>query len=117
MCVANNHLHSLPSTSALQTPSGTSTPGSPAVKPADATAKPGMNENLKLENGLSVQVISSISTSTDPLSSVPPSGPLHRKAISVDAEGTRFQNQSAPKPEVFPANYPLALRTQEAQFR
>jgi hypothetical protein len=83
----------------------------------DATAKPAVNENLKPENGLSAQVVSSLSTSTDPLSNVSPSGPLHRKAISVDAEATRLQNQSTPKPEVFPANYPLALRTQEAQFR
>jgi hypothetical protein len=110
-------LHSLSSTSALQTPSGTSTPGSPAFRPTDATAKPGVNENLKPENSFSAQVVSPISTSTDPLSSVPPSGPLHRKANSVDAEATRLQNQSMPKPEVFPANYPLALRTQEAQFR
>jgi hypothetical protein len=117
MRVANNQLHSQPSTSALQTPSGTSTPGSPASRPVDITAKPGVSENLKPENSLSAQVVSSISTPTDPLFSVPPSGPLHRKAISVDAEATRLQNQSAPKPEVFPANYPLALRTQEAQFR
>jgi hypothetical protein len=75
-----------------------------------------VNENLKPENSFSAQVVSP-STSTDPLSSVPPSGPLHRKANSVDAEATRLQNQSMPKPEVFPANYPLALRTQEAQFR
>ncbi len=110
-------MHSQSLTSNLQTPSGTSTPGSPAAKPVDTTTKPGINENLKSENGLSAQVISSISTSTDPLSGVPPSGPLHRKAISVDAETIRFQNQSAPKPEVFPANYPLPLKTQEAQFR
>ena len=118
MCaVANNQLHSQPSTSSLQAPSGTSTLGSPASRPADATAKPGGNENSKPENGLSAQITSPISTSTDPLTSVPPSGPSHRKAISVDAEATRLQNQSTPKPEAFPANYPLALRTQEAQFR
>jgi hypothetical protein len=118
MCViANNQLHSQPSNSSLQTPSGTSTPGSQASRPADGTTKPGGNENPKPENGLSAPVVSSPSTSTDPLSSVPPSGPLHRKANSVDIEANRLQNQSTPKPEVFPANYPRALRTQEAQFR
>ncbi|KAH8595851.1 hypothetical protein B0O99DRAFT_144720 [Bisporella sp. PMI_857] len=40
----------------------------------------------------------------------------HRQTVSVDVEAAaKIHNQF--KPEVFPSNYPLELKTQEAQFR
>lgn len=83
----------------------------------DAVAKPAVNENQKPDSSLSPQVVASVSMSTEPPLSATPSVPLHRKAVSVDAEATRLLSQNVPKPAVFPANYPLALKTQEAQFR
>jgi hypothetical protein len=100
-----------------QTPLGTSTPGSPAFGPVDATAKSSGSENQKSDNGLSAPIISPINTSTDPVATLSPPAPIHRKAVSVDTEALRLQNLTTTKPEFFPTNYPLALRTQEAQFR
>lgn len=100
-----------------QTPSRTPAPGSPTLGPVDTAKNSDSNESNKPENGLSAQVISSISTSTDPVASLSPSVLQHRKAVSVDTQTTRLQNLNTPRPEVFPSNYPLALKTQEAQFR
>ncbi|KAI9740703.1 MAG: SNF1-interacting protein [Claussenomyces sp. TS43310] len=89
-------------------PAAISVPPSPAIRPVGDIEKPDSN----LPAGLA----SSISTSIDP--AVNTSTPaLHRKAISVDAENVLIQSLNAPKPEIFPANYPLELRFQEAQFR
>jgi hypothetical protein len=93
-----------------------SVPPSPNIKPLQPSPKIGGDENRKPDTGLSDAVRSSISTSTDPVAAAPASA-THRKAISIDAEAARLQIQLAPKPEVFPANYPLELKTQEAQFR
>lgn len=93
-----------------------SIPASPSIRPLDPSPKIGGDENRKPDTGLSDLVQSSISTSTDPVPNPAPSA-IHRKAISIDAEASRSQTQFAPKPEVFPSNYPLELKTQEAQFR
>ncbi|PVH85112.1 hypothetical protein DL98DRAFT_558090 [Cadophora sp. DSE1049] len=92
----------------------TSVPPSPSIKPLEPSPKIG-DENRKPKTGLS-SVTPSVNSSTDAAatSALPTA---HRKAISVDVESTRLQGHFAPKPEVFPANYPLELRTQEAQFR
>lgn len=92
-------------------PGNRSIPASPSIRPLDPSPKFVGDENRKPETGLSEPIQSSISTSTDAVANPAPS---HRKAISVDAEAAR---QFAPKPEVFPSNYPLELKTQEAQFR
>lgn len=91
-----------------------SIPSSPSVKPLEPSPKLG-DDMRKLDSQLPESVQSSISTSFDP--SPPVGGRVHRKALSVDAEAARLQLQFAPKPEVFPPNYPLELKTQEAQFR
>lgn len=94
-----------------------SIPASPNIRPLDPSPKIGNDENRKPDTGLSGLVQSSFSTSTDPVANPAPPPAIHRKAISVDAEASRSQSQFAPKPEVFPSNYPLELKTQEAQFR
>jgi hypothetical protein len=101
----------------IKSPVNRSIPASPNIRPLDPSPKIGGDENRKPDAGLSDLVQSSISTSTDPVSNPAPSSAVHRKAISVDAEASRSQSQFAPKPEVFPSNYPLELKTQEAQFR
>lgn len=95
---------------------GRSVPPSPSIKPLLPSPVIGGDENLKPEQGLPDLSQTSISTSTDPVANpAPVSG--HRKAISVDAGAALSQSQFAPKPEIFPSNYPLELKTQEAQFR
>lgn len=94
-------------------PPARSVPPSPSLKPLLPSPNIGGDENRKPEQGLPDL---SISTSTDPVANPAPVH-THRKTISVDAEASRLQSQSAPKPEVFPNNYPLELKTQEAQFR
>jgi hypothetical protein len=84
-------------------------PPSPGVQTSD--------ENRKPDSGLPPSLEKSINTSIEANPPTPVTGPGHRKAISVDAEAAKLQNQSGPKPEVFPSNYPLELKTQEAQFR
>ncbi|KAH7418195.1 hypothetical protein BKA64DRAFT_730025 [Cadophora sp. MPI-SDFR-AT-0126] len=87
---------------------------SPSINPLEPSPKIG-DENRKPDTGLPrlpPSVISSSDATTTP--ALPT---VHRKAISVDIESTRLQGQFAPKPEIFPSNYPLELRTQEAQFR
>jgi hypothetical protein len=99
----------------LQTGANRSVPPSPSIAPLEPSPKLVGDENRKPDGGVSDFVQSSISTFSDPTSG--PSTAVHRKAISVDAEAVRLNNQFAPKPEVFPGNYPLELKTQEAQFR
>jgi VAD1 Analog of StAR-related lipid transfer domain/PH domain len=101
----------------INPPVNRSISASPNIRPLDPSPKIGGDENRKPDTGLSDLVQYSISTSTDPVANPAPSSTTHRKAISVDAEASRSQAQFAPKPEVFPANYPLELKTQEAQFR
>lgn len=74
------------------------------------------DENRKPDTGAS-DIQNPISTSTNTVRNQAPLSATHRKAISVDVETTRLQSQFAAKPEVFPSNYPLELKTQEAQFR
>lgn len=93
-----------------------SVPSSPHLQSTDP-ATVAVEEARRSELGLAPEVIASINTSTDPAASKTSSTILHRKAISVDAENSRLQSLKAPKPEVFPSNYPLELKTQEAQFR
>lgn len=93
-----------------------STPPSPNLRPLEPSPKFTSDENRKPDSGLSELVQTSLSTSTDLVTNPAPTPPSHRKGISIDAEAARLQN-FAPKPEVFPSNYPLELKTQEAQFR
>ena len=96
-------------------PANRSIPASPSMRPLDPSPKFFGDENRKPETGNPEPFQASISTSIDPVANLAPS--FHRKSISVDAEAGRLQGQFAPKPEVFPSNYPLELKTQEAQFR
>ncbi|KUJ20936.1 uncharacterized protein LY89DRAFT_778579 [Mollisia scopiformis] len=95
---------------------GRSVPPSPSIKPLLPSPNIG-DENRKPEHGLPDLSQTSISTSTDPVANPAPIIGTHRKTISVDVEASRLQSHFAPKPEVFPSNYPLELKTQEAQFR
>jgi hypothetical protein len=99
--------------------SNPSVPPSPGIRPLEPSPKFAGDENRKPEENASSDVVhSSITVPTDsnaPTVLTPVSS--HRKALSVDAEAMRLQAANAPKPEVFPANYPLELKTQEAQFR
>ncbi|KAK0113136.1 SNF1-interacting protein [Cadophora gregata] len=92
----------------------TSVHPSPSIKLLEPAARIG-DENRKPEMGLS-HVPPAVNSSTEAIG-IPALPTAHRKAISVDIESTRMQGHFAPKPEVFPVNYPLELRTQEAQFR
>lgn len=92
-----------------------SVPPSPSIKPLEPSPKLVGDENRKADGGLPDIIQPSISTSIDLAPA--PTAPTHRKAISVDAEAARLNSQITPKPEVFPSNYPLELKTQEAQFR
>lgn len=93
------------------------TPGSPVVRERGSPLLPSSEENEKQDAALTTDVQSSISTSTDPLATLSEVATSHRKTISLDAEAARLQRGSVPKPDIFPPNYPLALKTQEAQFR
>lgn len=59
----------------------------------------------------------SLGSAADAAQSPISSNVLHRKALSVDADAMRSQNQTVAKPETFPNNYPLELKMQDAQFR
>jgi hypothetical protein len=95
---------------------GSSAPASPVVAPADANSQAADSKDPKVDNGLTESVAQSISTSVDPAANVP-FVPKHRKAISVDADAGRSATEVTLQANVFPPNYPLELRTQEAQFR
>lgn len=97
-------------------PSGLrSIPPSPSLRPLDPSPKFSIDENRKPDLGTSETTQSPTSTTADSTANLAAAN-SHRKALSVDAEAARLQ-QFAPKPEVFPSNYPLELKTQEAQFR
>ncbi|KAI9645850.1 SNF1-interacting protein [Ciborinia camelliae] len=104
----------------IKTPSlgSRSVPSSPRIKPLEPSPKIGTDENLKPDNGLG-PANSPISPSTDSLTTPVPSSAIHRKvvSVSVDIEAARAANQSAFNPEIYPSNYPIELKTQEAQFR
>lgn len=89
---------------------GRSIPASPHIAPFDTSSDLPGDENRKPDTGLSDAPKLSISTSTDPKGNF--LGSRHQKAVSVDGLA-----QFMPKPEVFPDNYPLELKTQQAQFR
>jgi hypothetical protein len=97
--------------------SGRSVPPSPSIKPLLPSPNIGGDENRKPEHGLPDLSQTFVSTSTDPVANPAPVSATHRKAVSVDVEASRLQSHFTPKPEVFPSNYPLELKTQEAQFR
>ncbi|CAD6442659.1 83960230-cbe4-44c2-904f-574907d0f5b4 [Sclerotinia trifoliorum] len=94
-----------------------SAPGSPRIKPLEPSPKIGTDENLKPDGLGSTK--SPISPSTDSLPTPVPSTAMHRKSASasIDIEVARAANQSAFKPEAYPSNYPIQLKTQDAQFR
>ncbi|KAF7879595.1 hypothetical protein EAF04_000790 [Stromatinia cepivora] len=94
-----------------------SAPGSPRIKPLEPSPKIGTDENLKPDGLGSAK--SPISPSTDSLPTPVPSSAIHRKAASasIDIEVARAANQSAFRPEAYPSNYPIQLKTQDAQFR
>ena len=88
---------------------------SPDVRPLDPSAKTRNDENRKPDSGPSELNLASSQTSTDAL--IVPAPTSHRKAMNIDVEASQFHTQSSAAAEVFPNNYPLALKTQEAQFR
>ena len=92
-----------------------SVPASPSMKTLDPSPQIGNDENRKPDSGLLMLTPTSVNTSTDHVANS--ASNVHRKTVSVDIDASRLQAQFAPKPEVFPKNYPLALKTQEAQFR
>lgn len=94
-----------------------STPPSPPLHPLTVPSNRGMDMSGKLDSESSDPTIPTISISTDSVAKLASSSAGHRKTISVDADASRLQSQLPPKPEVFPSNYPLELKTQEAQFR
>lgn len=104
----------------IKTPSigSRSAPSSPRIKPLQPSPKIGTDENLKPDSGLG-PAKSSIIPSTDSLATPVPSSTNHRKSASASLEidVARAVNQSASKPDVYPSNYPIELKTQEAQFR
>ncbi|CZS93425.1 probable Snf1p protein kinase interacting protein (SIP3 protein) [Rhynchosporium graminicola] len=91
--------------------SNPSVPPSPMIKPLEPSLRLG-DENRKPDLGV-LETPSSMGSLTDAL--VNPVS--HRRTTSVEVESARLQSHFAPKAEVFPSNYPLALKTQEAQFR
>ncbi|PQE18671.1 PH domain-containing protein [Rutstroemia sp. NJR-2017a BVV2] len=97
-------------------PGTRSTPASPKIKPLEPSPKIGTDENLKPDTSLEIPK-APVSASTDSLATPVPHSATHRKAASVDIEAPRLQTQLLPKAEVFPSNYPIELKTQEAQFR
>lgn len=104
----------------IKTPSlgSRSAPGSPRIKALDPSPKIGTDENLKPDNGLG-PAKSPVSPSTDSSATPVPSSVTHRKAASasIDIEVARAANQFAFRPGVYPSNYPIQLKTQDAQFR
>ncbi|KAG9232529.1 hypothetical protein BJ875DRAFT_466575 [Amylocarpus encephaloides] len=89
---------------------------SPGIRPLDPSPKFSGEENRKPDSGSDI-IQSSISVPVDPLPpAVATPSSTHRKASSIDA-GTMLSQAPGPKPEVFPSNYPIELKTQEAQFR
>jgi len=91
-----------------------SVPSSPNLSALEPSPNITNDENRKPDSGSSEQLQTSISTSTDAITNSAPH-PTHRKTVSMDMHGMQLQSQF--KPEVFPSNYPLELKTQEAQFR
>ncbi|KAG4428712.1 hypothetical protein IFR05_015804 [Cadophora sp. M221] len=92
-----------------------SVPQSPSMKPLESAPRLG-DENRKPDTGPS-DTSTSVGSSTDAVTATASLPASHRKAISLDVESARLQSHFTPKPEVFPGNYPVELRTQEAQFR
>lgn len=104
----------------IKTPSSgsRSAPGSPRIKPLAPSPKIGTDENLRPDTGLG-PAKSPVNPSTDSLMTPVPSFATHRKSASasIDIDVARAVSQPAFKPEVYPSNYPIELKTQEAQFR
>jgi hypothetical protein len=92
-----------------------SAPTSPFLQPLNPALIIGGDEDRRLDSEPSNRV--KASTSTDSVANLPHSPAGHRKTFSVDTPTSRSQIQLPPKPEVFPSNYPLELKIQEAQFR
>lgn len=93
-----------------------SMPPSPNLPALDPSPKFVGDESRKPESGNTEAIQAASSTPADPVASAAHLNPAHRKTTSVDAGTARLQSLT-PKPEVFPSNYPLELKTQEAQFR
>jgi hypothetical protein len=94
---------------------GQSVPPSPNLRALDPSPQFTNNESLKPDSGSLDLTQISTNASTDETSHA---NMGHRKTFSMDAELARRQQAlSAPKPEAFPSNYPIELKTQEAQFR
>lgn len=98
---------------------GVTTPLSATFSPADSALRSLLSENQPSEPLISkgVAPASSIGiASADASQTAVPFTAKHRKAISVDTE-TTLRKASIDQPEIYPINYPLQLKTQEAQFR
>lgn len=87
----------------------------PASGPLHANAQSIEHDRI-LDTGLSSEVVESISTSIDPAATQTQTTVLHKKANSVDTEAARSQHYAS-EPQVFPVNYPVELKMQDAQFR
>jgi hypothetical protein len=114
-----SYINRLEKQDAKSSSNNSAVPPSPGIRPLEPSPKFVGDENRKPgESGSSDIVQSSITVPADPNEpSVQTPAFSHQKALSVDAEAMRLQAANAPKPEAFPANYPLELKTQEAQFR
>ncbi|RDW71251.1 hypothetical protein BP6252_07814 [Coleophoma cylindrospora] len=93
----------------------TSTSSSPGVRALDPSPIIGNEDNRVPEVKLSEPVLSSISTSIEPVAGMASLTSPHRKTMS--AADLDYMRTGQTKAEVFPDNYPLELKTQEAQFR
>jgi len=93
-----------------------SIPPSPSIQPLEPGSKVGVDENRKPDTGSS-GTLAPTGTSTDTVANPAPTSSAHRKTVSVDVLGATRSDAFSPKAEIFPGNYPLELKTQEAQFR
>ncbi|TVY23566.1 putative PH domain-containing protein [Lachnellula hyalina] len=93
-----------------------SIPPSPNIRPLEPMPKAGGDAIGKPDSGPSSAVRSN-STLADPSSTPATTSFAHRKTVSVDAPSAIRSDAFSPQPEIFPGNYPLELKTQEAQFR
>lgn len=93
-------------------------PPSPTLQSIQSPPMGGADEFRKVDSGSLDSVNPTINVSPDPVIKLASLSTTHRKTFSVDTDTSRLQSQlTAAKPEVFPSNYPLELKTQEAQFR
>jgi len=88
-----------------------------SIVPPSLTLESRGVENPKPDDrSLPPAIVSSVNTSTELVPKIQPSSPQHRKTVSMDALGSQSQ-APLPNSDEYPINYPVELKTQEAQFR